>query len=245
MHFIKNFANPRTVTIGGRSPVAGTSGTAVKNLNVLDNLLNYGSFALTTVSVSSSSATDNNSTGARVVKVFGLDANFMPQTENLVLTGQTAKVGLLTFSRVFAMEVVVAGTGKANAGDLYAYTTGTALTSGVPTALTTTWVKVLAGEGAGENGLYTVPANRYAVVDRWSMANRNQIAEISIWAEAPEASILEKVCRMTLPAIGPVCETAFVDGYTFSPKTDIYLRVTAATSLAMATAYMQLKLITA
>lgn len=243
MHFVGNF-NTSRVIIGGKSPLAGTSLTGWKNLTTTDNLLNMGALATGTVSVSSSSATDNASTGAREVLVFGLDAAFKPQVESFVLNGLTARVGLKTFSRVFAMEVSLSGTGKINAGDIYCYTTGTALTSGVPTALTTTWVKALAGEGSGSNGFYTVPAGYTAIIEKVILSCRGQVADMGLWAESPVSNTLENLFQLSLLATGPVMETGSVN-YTFKEKTDLYLRIKPAVTLAIATGLMAIKLIPA
>jgi hypothetical protein len=250
MHFVKNFdITDDNILIGSKSPNAGTSGTTVKNLNPLDNLINYDTFAPGTVSLSSSSQTADIAagTGAQQVTVYGLSSvTSLPISEVITLNatdGRISVTGTQSFSRVFAAEVTLSGSGQINAGDIYVYTTGTALTSGVPTSLNTTWVKILAGEGSGANGLYTVPSGKKAIISNLILGNRSQIAVISIWARNPTSNTIENVWQMNLPATSPVVETTILkNAYEFVAGSDLYLRIIPTTSLAVGTAYMLLTL---
>jgi len=251
MHFMRNFSEGnKNILIGGRSPVLGTSGTTVKNLNVLDNLISYRNLAVTTVSVSSSNQAADIAagTGAQKVHVFGLNAAGAPVSETISLNatdGRTTATGLITFSAVFAAEIS-AGSGRVNAGDIYVYTTGTALTAGVPTALTTTWVKILVGMSSGDNGYYVVPAGHTASISKVMIHTRSQIAVMSVWAEPVAANgglgALEQIWSMGLPATTPVVETEILNSYSFRAGTALYLRITPTTTLAMATANMVIAL---
>lgn len=250
MHFFKNFdISDENILIYGKSPNAGTSGTTIKNLNTLDNLINYDTFSPGTVSMSSSNQTSDIAagTGARQVTIFGLEnTTYLPITETLTLhatDGRIAVTGTKIFYRVFAAEVILAGSGKTNVGDLYIYTTGTALTAGVPTVLTTTWVKILLGEGGGSNGLYTVPANKKAVINKCTFSNRTQIATYSVFATSTVANNRENIFQLSLPATAPVYETdIFKNAYEFAALTDLYIRITPAVSLAVGNGFLLLQL---
>lgn len=243
MYFSNMYAaKSRKLLISGKSPLAGTSGTTIKNLSVTDQLLNYAAIGNFAISLSSSNQAADIAagTGARQVIVYGLGVDYLPLSEVVTLNatdGRTAANGAAIFSRVFAAEVIASGTGLGNAGDLYVSKIGTALTSGVPTALTTTWVKILVGESYGTNGFYTVPANRTARIAQMYLHTRAQIATISIQSLEPSTNTLGTAWSMGMPATTPVVLVEELP-VRFPPRTDIYLRVTAATTLAIVTAQM-------
>lgn len=112
---------------------------------------------LTTASVmkiSSSSASDiSSNSGARTVFVEGLDQNYEPISEIVVLNGQTAVDTVKSYLRVQHMTVVTAGSGGKNVGVLYAGT-GT-VTAGVPAVI---HELVPIGFNTELSGVYTVPA---------------------------------------------------------------------------------------
>jgi hypothetical protein len=251
MHFFNNYTNPpkRAVLINGRSPVAGTSGTTIKNLNVLDNLINYSALSPTTVSVSSSNQVADIAagTGARQVHIFGLGTDLNPLQETITLhatDGRIPVVGTKTFYTVFAAEVS-AGSGRTNVGDIYVYTTGTAQTNGIPTALTTTWIRILPTLSSSESGFYVVPKGYEATISDLIIHTRSQIGIISVWTEYPGTAgvgSLEQVWQMGLPATTPVVQTKILRNYKFREGAYIYLRVTPGTTLAIATASMEIVL---
>ncbi len=253
MHFVKNFdASSYSVLISGKSPNAGTSGTAIKNLNVLDNLINYDALAELTVSLSSSNQAADiaTGTGARTVRIFGLSAvTYLPITEDINLhatDGRTTVSGTKVFSRVFAAEVVSAGTGNINAGDIYIYTFGTSMNAGptgIPVALTTTWLKILVGEGGASNGFYTVPAGKTAKISSIMMHTRTQIGVVSIWTKSLTSNSRENIFQIGLPATTPVVQTDILkNAYTFPEKTAMYIRFTPVTTLALGTVHMTVSL---
>ena len=106
--------------------------------------------------VSSSSASDTSAgTGARTIEIEGLDANFAEITETVTLTGQTAVNTTNSFYRINEVEVLTAGSGKTNAGNIYVGT-GT-VTAGVPATI---YGIAAAGYSHSFHGFYTVPANK-------------------------------------------------------------------------------------
>lgn len=110
-----------------------------------------------TMKVSSSDATDDSaSTGAKTIRVEGLDANFAEVTEDVTMDGQAQVDTTTSFYRVHRAYVLTAGSNNTNAGVIYVYT-GTA-TAGVPNASTQIYTTIGASEGQTLQCIYTVPA---------------------------------------------------------------------------------------
>ena len=78
--------------------------------------------AAETVEVFSSDVADDDTTGtgAWTVRVWGLDASWASQTEDVILDGTTAVDTANTYIRMDRMQVLTAGTGAINAGTLTA-----------------------------------------------------------------------------------------------------------------------------
>ena len=107
---------------------------------------------------SSSTDDDAGGIGALTVRVFGLNAAYQPVSEDFVLNGRTAVTGSVAFLRVHGIKVLTAGTSLVNVGDIYAITTASQTwTNGVPDALTTCVIKLLAGYGEDMMGCWTTP----------------------------------------------------------------------------------------
>jgi hypothetical protein len=119
--------------------------------------------AAATVSVTSSSTDDDSTptpgTGALTVVLEGLDANYVEQSETIILNGTTVVNSTKTYLRLHRMYVATAGTGLTNAGVIYAATSGdTYTTPGVPNTATKIMSTIAAGEGQTLQAFYTVPA---------------------------------------------------------------------------------------
>jgi hypothetical protein len=114
----------------------------------------------TALYVSSSSTNDTiDGTGARTVKVSGLDSNYDEVSVTVDMDGQSG-VSLGTFIRVNRIEVLTAGSGGANAGNLHVGSEASP-TIGVPA---TTYAYVTAGDNQTLMALWTVPRNYTAYV---------------------------------------------------------------------------------
>ena len=59
-------------------------------------------------------------TGARTLRIWGLDANFVEQTEDINLNGTANVATANTYTRIFRMMVLTAGSNKKNVGDITA-----------------------------------------------------------------------------------------------------------------------------
>lgn len=91
-------------------------------------------------------------TGARTVKIYGLDSNWAEQSETVLLNGTTNVATASTYLRIYRMVVVTAGSGGTNAGTIKA----TAQTD------TTITAQINIGRGQSQMAIYTVPAGSSA-----------------------------------------------------------------------------------
>ena len=71
-----------------------------------------------TAIVSDDAADAEAGTGARTVRVYGLDSNWADVTEEVTLNGTTSVALTTQFLRVFRAKVLTAGSGETNAGNL-------------------------------------------------------------------------------------------------------------------------------
>ena len=79
-----------------------------------------------TISISSNNASDTLAdTGARVIILYGLDANYQPVSEQISLNGTTAVTTTNTFLRSFRAIVIAAGSVGSNVGTITATHNGT------------------------------------------------------------------------------------------------------------------------
>ena len=105
-------------------------GTSFETIWTASSVYSYLA-AASVLKISSGSADDASAgTGARTIRINGLDANYAEISETVILNGQTAVNTVNSYLRVSSLIVLTAGSGGVNAGILYAGT-GT-VTSGVP-----------------------------------------------------------------------------------------------------------------
>ena len=85
----------------------------------------------TVLKISSGSANDTaGGTGARTVKIIGLDGDYIKINETVTLNGQTSVNTSKSYLRPYRLIVITAGSGGQNAGIIYAGTGN--ISSGVP-----------------------------------------------------------------------------------------------------------------
>lgn len=97
--------------------------------------------------VSSSIADDFASTGAQLVQISGLDANYDLQSEVIVMDGTNAVTSVNSYIDVSRMRVVTAGSGQVNAGNITATGSTTAAVH----------AKIPIGESITQQSHFTVP----------------------------------------------------------------------------------------
>lgn len=118
------------------------------------------------IAVSSDSASDimTSGSGAWQVLVTYLDANYASQTALINLNGQTAVASGLNALRIQAAQIVAAGSGGANAGNVYVYDATATLTAGVPQTPAKIFAFVAIGYNTDSLGMFTVPAGYQAQI---------------------------------------------------------------------------------
>jgi hypothetical protein len=109
------------------------------------------------IGVASSSADDAEAgTGARTIRVYGLDWDWNPVSEDVILNGTTEVAGTLQYRAINYAEVLTAGSGAVNAGDVYVYNVADTVSSGVPqTPNTYLAKKIPTGLGVSSHFNYT------------------------------------------------------------------------------------------
>lgn len=180
--------------------------------------------AAETVEAFSDDAADTSAgTGARTLRLVGLDANFVEQTVDVTLSGVTPVVTTETWARLSRMYVLTAGSGAENAGLITA-------------RHTTTTANVFAAMPAGDNqtliAATTVPANKVMIIRRVAaQLGRNQAsgaADISVRARE-EGSVFRKRRQYTV-AVGDGIDRHYEGGMVLPEKTDVKIRVEGVTA---------------
>jgi hypothetical protein len=135
------------------------------------------------LNVVSGSANDTAAgTGARTIRVEGLDAAGAWQEETITLNGTTPVVTTTTWLRVIRAYIVAAGSGTTNAGAI-------TVKHNVTTANIFSVIK--AGRGSSANAVFTVPAGQVGRITSWG----GQVYKLS--ATAAGEALLELIARPT------------------------------------------------
>lgn len=112
--------------------------------------------AAATTIVSTDAADTSDGTGARTVKVYGLDSNYLEISETVTLNGTTAVTLSNQYLRCHRAKILTTGTGGVNAGDLQIKHAATVI------------AQISAGYGQTLMAIYTVPADfNYAELAQW------------------------------------------------------------------------------
>jgi hypothetical protein len=151
----------------------GTGGTlVVATLGALDAIATFTvnspgtGYSVAAATISGGSGNDDatitvdtvsaNPNGARTVRIYGLDANYLQITEDVYLSGVTEVVTEQLFLRVNRAKVLTAGSSGSNEGELLIdnTTTGNVV------------VQIDALEGQTMQAIYTIPAGHEMVLDK-------------------------------------------------------------------------------
>jgi len=136
---------------------------ADENLTAMGGLYTFLPVTGIGVEVVSASANDTAAgTGARTVRITGLEAGTLEKvTETITLNGVTAVPSVRTnWMAVNQFEVLTAGSGGTNAGDLDVRNL----------ADTPVYSRIEAGASLAHQGIYTVPANKIVLVTTVNVA---------------------------------------------------------------------------
>ena len=98
--------------------------------------------------------TNTAGTGARIIKICGLNSNWDEDEENFVMNGITVVQGTKQFLRVNKAVVLTSGSGETNIGNIIIRVTGGG----------TTQAMILAGNGTTLMAIYTVPRAKTALI---------------------------------------------------------------------------------
>lgn len=108
-----------------------------------------------TMEIASSDANDTSAgTGARTVLVKGLLSTYVEAEETVIMNGVTDVQTSNSYLRIEHLEVVTAGSGRTNAGNITATATSAA----------TIQAEMDAGESLSQDAHYTVPLNKTAYI---------------------------------------------------------------------------------
>lgn len=163
-----NFEPTTSTTAPVRSIVILGENTDVDTTTVPETLWDYASTqalydfptqATTATIVSSSAADDLGSTGAQIVLIEGLDADYNEIWEVVNMDGTTPVVTTNSYYRINFFRVVLSGTGKTNAGNITA------------TVDSKVCGHIKAGESLDHTAVYTVPANHTLFLQKTSFSN--------------------------------------------------------------------------
>lgn len=132
-------------------------GTTLEDIWFQGGVLSYLTTA-ETLSIASSSPSDNGSPGAGTVRVYGVDDNYIPVSEIVTLTGTTPVVTSQAFLRVNRMKVLTAGSTQTNVGNI----TATATTAA------TVQASIPALSGSTSKSQFTVPDGYFAFISTFS-----------------------------------------------------------------------------
>lgn len=148
-----NIAGVQTILVGGYNGNVTTGGLPA------DVWSAGGTYPFQTsaqlLKIVSSSALDTSAgTGGRTIRVTGLDASFNVLIENVTLNG-TGSVNLVgSFLRINYVEVMTAGSGGTNAGNVTLSTQTGSIIQGF----------IAAGAGSSQSSVYTVPNGKVGLL---------------------------------------------------------------------------------
>jgi len=162
-------------------------------------------------------------TGAHSITVEGLDEDWEPIAETIALNGTAAVSGTLEFWRINRVYVHSAGTGLVNAGNI----------SVRDASAGTTRNYIAAGDGLSQVGVFSTPADTWAIAESWTATSRD-----ASLASSADVKFLERHfgTEHTLADPGVLHShmtmylqntTNWIGGlpHPIPPKTDIELRV--------------------
>ncbi len=177
------------------------------------------------VEVLSSSADDDSAgTGARTIRITGLDSNYDIVSETITLDGTTPVDSVNTYRRVHTATVLTAGSGGVNAGT-------------ITVRHTTTTANVFLSMQAGRNQTncsgYTVPAGYTAYLRQLhcairgtAQANTPGAVEGNIWTR-PFGGVFRSRRPFAASSNAPLNDVIY-GGLVFTEKSDIIIRITAS-----------------
>jgi hypothetical protein len=222
----------RTCPFGYNSAVGATAET----IWTVGGVYAFAAAASVLTVVSDDADDDGNpaDTGARTVVIEGLDADYLPITETVIMNGTTDVTTTQEFLRVNKVYVATCGSSGSNEGTI-------TVANSTPTTLAT----IAATAGISEQCVYTVPAGYTAYITRYMLSSYNSTAGTGaagqIWVKPfGGASMLATTVR--IPATGAfTCEADYP--FPVTAKSDIDFRGVAFAGSSNMSAQLQMVVI--
>lgn len=146
------------ISLIGRNPIADNSGERVLfPYDATDDPPDVTEIASARILSFASSSTDDDvaGTGITTLRINGLDANYVPQTEDIIMTGQTEVDSVNTYIAINQMFSLITGSTNFNVGNIYCSDDTDTFTSGVPD--TRNYHTMEKEWNVSFTGIYTVP----------------------------------------------------------------------------------------
>ena len=212
----------------GRNPEVGKTG----NHTIWNSGGAYTGFDAVdaqTVTVTSSSTEDGAGlTGLYTVRLFGLDVNGLPQTEDITMNGVTSVVSILSYLRMDTAKGITAGTDGHNVGDItIRQSVSTEVIFAVmPATYNTTMIAA-----------YTIPADKvgYLISQKAAIANK-QAASVDMRIRMrQQGGLFATQAEAALNSEGTsFIEQEFKIPKRIEPMTDMFIEGTASSTVAVA-----------
>jgi len=215
-------------SIVGRNPAVGLS---VEDVWDPGGVLVYAT-AGEQLELSSTDANDTSAgTGARTVKLFYQDNDYVRQEEIITLNGVSVVTTTATdIFRVEAMEVITAGTGAENAGQLNLTVVSAGATRGA----------MLVGENITKDGHYTVPAGKTTFfINLFEEINKNEDVVLEYKATRGTNGIFRTALKSAIYQSNVNIPIFFTQGILVE-KTDIKTTAISTNAAAAPSVFIQL-----
>lgn len=179
-----------------------------------------------TITVVSTSPNDAAAgSGARTIRITGLDANYAIQSETFTLNGNTPVVGALVFTRVHTAVIVTSGSSNTafNAGVITAYHT---------TTVANVFISMRVGTNQSNCSGYTIPAGYTGYVRKIyhsvnSASSTTSGVDMIVWTQSALKTTAPRLRRPNTTFYGDGVPDVIYGGLVFTEKTDLILRCIA------------------
>lgn len=194
-----------------------------------------------TLEVGSGSASDAAAgTGARTIRVYGIDINGKFQTEDFTMNGQTEVAGTKVWYRVWGVEVLTTGSGYANAGVIYVADAVTAWVAGVPSTTTAIQATIAIGINVSRLGWFTPPASHAYWLRDLFIGNATAAATYLVKVREYGDTVWKTEASFYMAATQPEFATPRLKDFCdIPPMADFRITVTGNTAIANVVAHLE------
>lgn len=190
-------------------------GTTTETLFTVGGLYYWLPSAQQVTIVSDSAEDSATGTGAREVKILGLDGSYEGLEETISTNGTTAVTTTNNFLRILSFEVEAAGSNESNAGTVELK----------DNAQTNTIELIEPGKGISHSATWTVPNNRTSYLVTWFGSElSNKGIKMDLWVRNIDTNVWKEKRLSYL--VGTQFERKFTIPYIVPAKSDVEMRVT-------------------